>query len=126
MAVHWDCKNCAAYHEIKPLGDDDPKVDEFRWLRDSLIYALLVTGFPPKSPWKITEANVDEVFTRLNALEKIGGAYRTRFSSNEEIPFTYDELKSMIGLAVNAGNKSKTEFLKTLWNIHNDRVDHLK
>ena len=124
MSVNWKCSDCEAFKAIKELGDEDEAVQEFRWLRDSLIYALLATGFPSKSPWEITEGNVDEVFLRLSSLEKIGGAYRVRHSTQEDIPFTYDEVRSMIGLRVNAGNKSHTEWLRHLWTIHKDNAKH--
>jgi hypothetical protein len=82
-------------------------------LRDALIWSLLITGFPTRSEWAITEGNWNEIYCRLNILEKVNGCYRTYNNGSKtsrKIFFTPEEIKSMIGLSVNAGNKSANEF----------------
>jgi hypothetical protein len=121
MAVNWECSECEAYLTAKKFADDSKEWREFADLRESLIWALLVTGFPPKSEWAITEKNWEQVYARLKALETVSGAYRiyTPLKKGEprrKVYFTPEEIHSMIGLAVNAGNKSPTEWKNWLVN----------
>ena len=111
MSVNWECGPCSAYQTAKEFDEDSTEWREFCVLRDALIWALLVTGFPPKSAWKITPENWEEIFHRLFIVEKIGGPYRTG-PKGKAVKFTPEEVHSMIGLSVNAGNKSETEFYK--------------
>jgi hypothetical protein len=82
-------------------------------LREALIWTLLLTGFPTRSEWAITEGNWSEMYCRLHILEKVNGCYRTYNNGDKasrEVFFTPEEVKSMIGLSVNAGNKSAADF----------------
>lgn len=130
MSVNWqDSTSPARLKAIaaaKVSGEFDPAVPTWRNyadLRESLIYALLVTGFPPRSAWAITEGNWQELFKRLHMVERVGGCRRVYNNGNRasrEVFFTPEEVKSMIGLEVNAGNKSDTEFKRYLWDNLND------
>jgi hypothetical protein len=133
MSVNWECGECPAYIKAKELAEVNGETDTdheawttFASLRHSLIMALLVTGFPSGS-WKITERNWEEVYRRLVMLEKVGGAYRSKRevegdskSPWVDVSFTPAEIESMVGLAVNAGNKTDAEFHKHMRNISDD------
>ena len=97
-----------------------PTWDIYADLRESLIYALLAVGFPPRSEWAITEQNWQQVYVRVNILEQVRGCmrvYNNGIMASREIWFTPAEIKSMIGLSVNAGNKSDVEFRKHILNL---------
>ena len=114
MSVSWNCSDCPAYLEAKQHDEDSQEWREFANLREALIWALLVTGYPPKSEWAINETNWETIYRRLWMIEKLSGAYRQSWK-DEEITdhfFTPEEVRSMIGLRVNAGNKSDAEFMK--------------
>lgn len=129
MAVHWDCAECAAYDSARAAaeagGEFDHTVkewDEFCDLREALIWALLVTGFPSKSGWAITKSNWKEVFIRLSTYERAQGCMRVYSPAEGEtkprkVWFTPEEVHSMIGLSVNAGNKTDTEFRNHLYRM---------
>jgi hypothetical protein len=88
-------------------------------LREALIWALLATGFPPKSDWGITEKNWEKVYSRLAIWETVRGCSRTYNNGNKasrEVFFTPEEIRSMIGFSVNAGTKSDAEFRKFIFN----------
>ena len=142
MAVNWDCGDCAAHHKAMEAamvsGEFDYTVkewDEFTDLREALIWALLVTKFPDKSSWKITEKNWKEVYVRLNILEKVRSCYRiysvpdkndpTKASRTEKrkVYFSPEEVHSMIGMAVNAGNTTDRKFQCTIYNMLREGAD---
>ena len=83
---------------------------------------MLVTGFPSQSPWKITEDNWEALFIRLQIMEAMQGCQR-RYNNGDrkarEMFFTHAELKSMIGLAMKAGNKSDAEYKESCWQYLN-------
>lgn len=115
MSVNWNCSTCPAYIEADKHDEDSKEWREFVNLRESLIWGLLITGYPVKSEWAITDDNWREIFTRLNMVERVSGAYRSYHREKSEggvkyVFFTPAEVKSMIGLRVNAGNKSNREF----------------
>ena len=124
MAVHWQDSTSPA--RIKALaaaeasGEFDPKVptwDIYCDLREALIWALLSVGFPKDSPWEITEKNWQKIYVRLNILEKANGCrriYNNGTHKSREVFFTPQEIESMVGLSVNAGNKSDAEFKKNM------------
>ena len=125
MSLDWQdsdsparVKALAAAHEYGEFDHTVPTWDAYCDLREALIWALLITGFPPKSGWGITEKNWEQLYKRLHILERIGhqSCYR-RYNNGAGNPtrdmyFTPEEVKSMIGLSVNAGNKSDAEFKK--------------
>ena len=132
MSVNWSCGNCEAHkiaHKAAMVsGEFDYTVkewDEYTDLRESLIWALLVTKFPANDCWSISEKNWKEVYIRLHQLEKVRGSYRIYSVPSEDDPtkidvnkkrtlyFTPSEVHSMIGMEVNAGNLSDAKW-KTL------------
>ena len=134
MPVTWDCGECQAYIDAVaalPETDDDSKYDTKDWtrfadLREALIWGLLAVGFPAGS-WKITEKNWREVYKRLHIMEIVGGVYRSYYRKdkpNKDVYFSASEVHSMIGLSVNAGNKSKAEFKKMIMNKLEDKAKY--
>ena len=120
MAVNWECAKCEAYLTVKEFGKGSPEWMAFADMRESLIWVLLVTGYPSKSGWQITEKNWEEIYLRIAAVERVAGAYRIYHpaegeTKSKKVYFTPEEIHSMIGFAVNAGNKSITEFKKWLY-----------
>jgi hypothetical protein len=76
---------------------------------------LIITRFPAGSQWAITDSNWEQVFKRLYVIERIPAIGCFRIYNNGDKParkmfFTPEEVKSMIGLAVNAGNLTDAEF----------------
>jgi hypothetical protein len=132
MSVNWkDESSKARIHALaaaEQSGEFDhtvPTWDVYCDLREALIWALLITGFPPRSDWAITDKNWNEVYCRLHVLETVNGCYR-RYNNGAENPtrdiwFTPEEVESMVGLSVNAGNKSATEFRKYIMDQLIDR-----
>lgn len=125
MSVNWqDSTSVArkkAYADATVNGEFDSTVPswmEYADLREALIMALLSTGFPPKSQWAITEKNWKEIYRRLHVLERVSGCYRV-YNNGEYKPrkiyFIPEEVWSMVGLSVNAGNKSDAEFRKMMF-----------
>ena len=120
MAVHWQTSECEAYKTAKAADDASPEKDgesdewrKFCVMRDALIWALIRVGFPGNSEWKITEDNWEQVFIRIHMLEHGTDAYRTRYTEDHEVKPVYFkpfEIRSMIGMSVNAGNKSEQKF----------------
>jgi hypothetical protein len=112
MSIRWDCSDTAAFDAVSEHDADSDKWRDYCNLRDSVIYAMLVVGFPAKSEWKITNSNWKEVYARLHMYER--GTYAWRTLNLEPVYFTPDEIKSLVGLEVNAGNKTDAEFTKSL------------
>ena len=122
MSVNWEDTSSPArlkaHAAANASGEFDhtvPTWDIYCDLREALIWALLITGFPAKSEWEITDSNWGELYNRLQILERVNGCYR-RYNNGthktRDMFFTPEELKSMVGLSVNAGNKSDAEFRK--------------
>lgn len=117
MSVNWNATKCPAQVEANEFPKDSDQLKDYVNMRDSLIWALLVTGFPPKSPWVITEANWRTLYKRIAILERVVGVYRLKWNEQTgwkkcEIYFTPADIQSMIGLSVNAGNRTDAEFRK--------------
>ena len=111
MSVNWDSSKCAAYIEAHKFSSDSKEWRDYVDLRDSLIWALVAIGFPPKSEWAINKKNWRKVYARLFFFEKCTDAYR-QFNNAPDMFFSPEEVQSMIGLSVNAGNKTDAEFRK--------------
>jgi hypothetical protein len=58
---------------------------------------------------RVTEENLDDVWERVYAWDRIVGPLRTS-ATGEPIFFTYDEVKNHVGLHVNAVDLSLTKF----------------
>jgi hypothetical protein len=129
MSVNWqDSTSPARLKAVEAAhvsGEFDPTVPTwsiYADLREALIYALLITGFPPRSKtckgnWAITEDNWQQLFIRLSILEKVRGCYRVYNNGTKKsrkMFFTPAEIKSMIGLSVNAGNLTDAAFNKRI------------
>ena len=120
MSINWDCGETTAHKDAHKAacvsGEFDytvPTWDIFTDLREALIWGLIAVGFPTKSGWQITEKNWKEIFKRLHILEATTGCrriYNNGKHVSRKVYFTPPEIKSMIGMKVNAGNKSDTVF----------------
>ena len=131
MAVNWEAGDTAAHKHARKAQDDagigfdeddcwesiTPTWDIYTDLREAVIWGLIAVGFPSKSPWQITQANWKTVFKRLYIYEQITGCSRIYNNGNHKVRKVYfepEEIQSMIGLAVNAGNKTDAEFNKSM------------
>ena len=117
MSVTWNAGNTEANKVAYQFEEASPQWREYCSLRESLIYAMLVVGFPPKSRWVITNSNWKQVFKRLYMFERATYSWRTKSDKKgniDRVYFTPEEIKSMVGFEVNAGNKSDAEFNKTI------------
>ena len=141
MSITWDCSECAAHHTAKEAAMSSGEFNKHNevWsdycdLREALIWALIAVRFPDKSSWQITEKNWEEVYKRLYILERTDHAYRSYFvgegEPNNEVYFSPEEIHSMIGMKVNAGNlstaKFKTFIFKRLMEKAQLRLDKFK
>lgn len=127
MSLNWDTSECERYQKLKAahlarvaanLEASDKEVEfesgmlEFIELRDAVVWGTLCTRYPP-GPWKITEENWKEMFTRLLTYEKLYGAMRKKSLGGFEsmdIFFTPEEIRSLIGLTTNVGNYTNRQF----------------
>lgn len=76
----------------------------------------LVWGSIPCGYNEITEANLDEVWFRVNLWQ---GLVRSLLSDDKgAIWLSKKDLEMHIGLITNAGRKTRTEFYKTLETVH--------
>lgn len=134
MSVNWECTDCQAYKDAMAFDEDSKEWVEFVGMRDSMIYATLVTGYP-KGEWAITQKNCHEMFRRMNIVEQVFGAYRRgaikdgtgNVDGFKPVYFTYAEVRSMIGLHTNAGTKTDVAFRSHIYqclkNKANERLN---
>ena len=125
MSLDWNSSECAEYQRVKALkdaadGNECPEWEDFALLRESAVWATLITGFP-KGQWCITEENWREMFRRFNLYEMMRGAMRT--INGEDTFFTPAEVRKLIGLTTNAGNTSDAKFHATLIAVHRRNTD---
>lgn len=131
MAVNWESGDCQAYKDaIAVAKDADGEFDhtvkewrDFADLREALIWAMLVIGYPPKSGWGISDKNWEAVYARLYIYERIRGTACRVFGDRGSVYFQPEEVYSMIGLSVNAGNKSDAEFKKRMFQIGTEEAE---
>ena len=135
MPVTWEAGDTAAHKSAHKAacaaGEFDHEVPEwtaYYHLRESLINALLIVQFPHDSTWGITEENWEETFTRLYVYEQTNECCRRFFVEDPDNPgkvhpterrvvwFTPEEVRSMIGLRVNAGCMTNTQFATKIIN----------
>ncbi len=116
MAIKWADGKCAArnkaYEKACESGEFDGESDawdEYTDLREALIWGLVLVKFPPKCNWTITENNWQEIFLRLNMVETSLGCYRRLLDGGKmlDVFFSPEEIQSMIGFEVNAGNQGR-------------------
>lgn len=130
MPVQWETGETEAYKiaakaakaHTEDFDSENQVWLDFCYLREAMIWALLVVKFPAGDNWKISQKNWEEIYRRLYLLEKVNGPYRvfcvpdkddpTKASATEtrEEYFTPEEIHSMIGLSVNAGNLTDAKF----------------
>lgn len=124
MAINARWTNCPAYLKAKDTESGSDEWAYFNNLSYVLSMALVGVEFPQANdkihdtPWAITEENWEEVFLRISVWEHIFGALRVGWendddvetSSPKDLPFKPDEIKSMIGMSVNAGSQTDYEF----------------
>jgi len=129
MSLDWDSSSCAEYQRVKALkdaaeGDETtcPEWHEFVSLRESAVWTSLFTGFP-KGTWSITEENWHEMFRRFNLYERVRGA--TRGQRGVPLYFTPAEVRKLIGLRTNAGNKTDAKFHSDLIALHRRNTDRM-
>ena len=132
MSLDWQdstsparIKALAAAHKSGEFDSTVPTWDIYCDLRNSIIWALLATGFPARSEWAITEGNWPEVFCRLQIYEAVHGCQRTYNNgdlASREMFYTPEEIRSLIGLSVNVGNKTAAEFRKHIFMRLEDRA----
>jgi len=117
MSLNWNSSKCAAYIAADKFDTESDEWKEYVVLRDTLVFTLMPVGFPSKSEWAITESNWQQVYMRLNIYERAAGAMRLSIEDNvkQDVFITPAEVHSMIGLAVNVGNKSDAEFKKMIF-----------
>ena len=133
MSVSWQDTDSPArlkaHAAANASGEFDhtvPTWDIYCDLREALIWALLITGFPPKSGWGINDKNWKELYRRLQILERVNGCYRIYNNGDHgtrSVWFSPEEIRSMVGLSVNAGNKSDAEFKKYIFGKLNERPE---
>lgn len=145
MSVNWECGDTAAhkhaYQAMKDagIGSDEngdweriiPTWDIYCDLREALIWSLVGVKFPANSSWVITEDNWEAVYRRVHIYEKITGCSRRynngtrRGDKTRDMYFQPEEIKSMIGLRVNAGNATDAEFRKNMYDRLWDMADQM-
>ncbi len=134
MSLNWKdndsparVKALAAAHASGEFDHTVPTWDIYCDLRDTMIWALLMTGFPARSEWAINEGNWQEVYCRLQVLETVIGCQR-RYNNGDlasrEMFYTPEEVRSLVGLAVNVGNKSNAEFRKDMFRRLEEESKH--
>lgn len=118
MALHYDWGKTKAY-EIReaertkaPEGEYTDQFNKMHTLLNAGVHVTLPTGFPEKGPWEITEANAEEMYRRIYMVERVYGAMRviTKQERNEDVFFTPEDVKLLIGLKTNAGGKTTAKF----------------
>lgn len=108
MSVNWSCVNVRDWETLH--------ADDLEWEKTSI---LLTAGwgygwFDSIGFGSITEANVGEVWVRMNILQSLVGAPLSRWTGkvSEPIYFTKDDIIRRIGLSSNYSTKSHAVFMK--------------
>ncbi len=97
MALHYDIRKC----NPATIQNEKDACDHY------VICLLTILGGVPE----ITEANVNEFFARIQAIESDGGY---RLANGESIKFTLEEVRRWIGLKTNVVAISNRSF----WHTH--------
>ena len=112
MSVTYNYGTCEAYLAAKEHEDDSGEWRDFTLLLSTMVMMLLVVKFPKDSEWGITDSNWRDVFSRFRRFEIVDGAWR--YLQKQPRKITPQEVRSMIGLRVNAGNQTQAQFEKIL------------
>lgn len=69
---------------------------------------------------KVTEANVEEFWTRVDIWQRVIGSGFNRSTDDGLVPYVVSKeaVFAAVGLSTNASHKSKTTFLKDLYTAH--------
>lgn len=83
--------------------------------KEQIIWATIDVGIN-----HITEKNADDFFARVSLSEKVCAPYRRQLVDDEwqDMPFTREEIHSLIGLKTNASVKPISTFKTHIWNMH--------
>lgn len=100
MSLNWDVS------KVKDWKDLDPT------LRDTIIWATLVVDLG-----EITEKNWEEFYIRVHVWEGFLGAFLV--GPDGPVPIKPDQVKRMIGMNTNVGNKTRRQWMSRL----SDRMD---
>lgn len=122
MSVNANWSETPWYQEVKDFPKDDPQRNEFYRAQYTVMMALVGCRFPTDSGgnWAITEKNWKKVFMRLHTWEHLFGAFRQDRSMDgppKDIWITPKEVHSLVGMTVNAGTETDTQFKKHVWEI---------
>ena len=130
MPLNFDLEKIENYKEVCWM-EDEVKGDEGETLykivpkTEVLTFFTMTCGIP-----KITKSNWKEFYLRVSMWEKAMGCFCYMIvRENEEDEgrkvedfFTMEDIYKHIGLATNAATKTKTQFLKALWDTY-ERVE---
>jgi len=98
-----------------PIVKCDDGYIQMKRKTNTLIFIMATTiGFD-----EINERNYERVFSRINYVEKMNGAYHSAKDFDgkvEPLYFTLDDIKNHIGLKTNGERLTKTQFLSRVTN----------
>lgn len=99
----------ALNYDFSKVKDHKKLTDEQFAVLDILIWATMAVGFTA-----ITKTNYEEFYKRLHFKERLTGSYLNRRENDKTVEryITEDEVKRFIGLSTNAGNFSRSEFVR--------------
>lgn len=127
MSLNWDITSIDNYEELwsevtkdryddypegffsSPKMEDNGKYYILNFATHLLIISSMKIGFD-----KITKANANRWFGRIQLIEKLNGPYRITEGGHDPIYFTLEEVERNIGLKVNVSPMTKTQFLSAL------------
>ena len=108
MALSWDITEVKDYKTVTTHPTDSNK---WHPVTESLVWASLAVGIN-----HITEKNVHDFYVRVNMYEKLFGAYLWNVEKGSHQLFTLEDIQSHIGMRTNISNKTKSQFLQSLFN----------
>lgn len=110
---NFDMKDVANYETVTTHPHDLGKKEKVRWhpVTHAIIYNMMAIQLG-----KITKDNLDEVYFRTRILQLITGA---EFHWNDkDVYLTKEDFELHIGLRTNVSDKSREQFLKTVFENH--------
>ena len=122
MPLNWNIERCDNWKEL---------IEDSEWgVTNALIWTTMVVGLH-----EISEANANEFFARVDAVQRGTGelCYKDtgtpeNTDSSKWLPYfiTYEDIVRRIGLGTNASRMTKTEFLKHMGKISKLDSDQIK